>query len=82
MTIKEVIKELRKQAKFVGENSQVVLSSDSEGNSYSTLDVRSFWPCYEEETREVIGLVIIPFEEGFQEAEEAIKTGEQTYGKK
>lgn len=88
MTVSELIKELQKIKKYCGGDIKIVLSSDSEGNSYSTLDksyslVRDMedsiiclykGPQIKEKLMEqkVIGVCLFPFEEGYESAENAV----------
>ena len=98
MKIKDMIAKLETWEELYG-NIEVVMSTDPEGNSYSTIDNRwSFAAVRDGEddfiarmiaerklnsmTKEekefnnkakIIGLCLIPFEEGYDSAEEAVK---------
>lgn len=46
MKLKQFIKELQEMQQYIGKDVEVVLSSDSEGNSYSTIDSQSLLYIY------------------------------------
>lgn len=67
MTIKELIKELKDVQKRVG-NVPVVLSSDEEGNSYSTLNKGSVSYAVDFNNKNrVVGVILYPWTEGFDD---------------
>jgi len=73
MTLDKLIKILQEIKKEVG-NVPVVLSSDSEGNSWGTLKApTSFCLVRNLEGDKVQGLGIYPFAEGFYDEFEALK---------
>lgn len=72
MTVNDLIKILKKYQKENG-NAPVVLSSDTEGNSYGTTDRQtSHMPVCDSKDK-LIGVCLFPFEEGFYEPEEAVE---------
>lgn len=74
MTVKELIEELRGYGSVYGFNKPVVMSVDTEGNSFSTLQHKDcITPVENEETGAVYGVCIWPFAEGFYEATDACK---------
>lgn len=72
MLLNDLIKHLQLVQKDYG-NVPVVLSTDSEGNSFGTTDKQiSVCPVMNNKDK-VIGVAIFPFEEGYYEVEDAIK---------
>lgn len=73
MTLKELIAVLQTIKKDLG-NVPVVLASDSEGNSWGTLNAPSSFCCVRNiEGDNVLGLGIYPFADGFYDEFEALK---------
>ena len=80
MTLDQLIKHLEEYKKAYGGDKPVVLSTDPEGNSFSTLDPNpdiqhNYSLAYIPGDRkgEVKGICIWPYEEGFSTDEEACK---------
>lgn len=72
MTINELIKVLCEAKKQYG-NVPVILSADTEGNGFGTLDKQtSLCPVLDETETEVIGLCLFPFIEHCYDMQEAI----------
>jgi hypothetical protein len=74
MKIKDIIKKLEDYRDRYGENLEIVLSIDAEGNSYSTLNEKSFGLVIDDPERKeykAIGIVLYPWEEHFYTAEDA-----------
>lgn len=70
MTIKELITELNKISTEFGDDLKVIISTDEEGNSYSTIDRRSLSIVDKtagDDKLEAIGVVIYPWIEGFED---------------
>lgn len=73
MLLNDLIKHLQLVQKDLG-NVPVILSSDTEGNGYGTLKAPySFCATDNRDGTKVIGLCLFPFNEGYYEAEDAIK---------
>lgn len=76
MTLQELIKQLQQYKKDYGGDIPVVLSADTEGNYYSTMEGsegannRSICPIMNA-TDKVIGVCLWPFVEGFNKPEDA-----------
>lgn len=69
MTIKELITELNKISAEFGDGLKVIVSTDGEGNEYSTIDKRSLSIVDKtagDNKLEAIGVVIYPWIEGFK----------------
>lgn len=72
MTLDKLIKILQEIKKEVG-NVPVVLSSDSEGNSFGTLNAPlSFCKLQDDYSDKILGLGIYPYAEGFDDYIEAL----------
>lgn len=80
MKVKELVNELNRYMKVYGDDLDVVLSTDEEGNSYSTVEIGSLSLVLDnpEEGKhgKPIGVVIYPWEEGLYTPEDAITKGE------
>lgn len=73
MKISELIETLKHIEEEIG-NVPVVLSSDSEGNSWGTLQApHSFCLVRKSASNKVLGLGIYPFADGFRNEFEALK---------
>lgn len=73
MTLKELIAALQAIKKDIG-NVPVVLASDSEGNSWGTLNAQHSFCCVRNiEGDKVLGLGIYPFADGFYDGVEALQ---------
>jgi len=76
MTINQLIKQLEQYKKDYGGDTPVVLSADTEGNAYSTLEGsdgennRSICPIMNDNDK-VIGVCLWPWVEGFDQPEDA-----------
>ena len=76
MTINQLIKQLQQYKKDYGGDIPVVLSADTEGNAYSTMEGsdgvnnRSICPIMNS-TDKVIGVCLWPWVEGFDQPEDA-----------
>jgi hypothetical protein len=71
MKLGKLIKELQALKKEVGD-VQVVLSSDSEGNSWGTLHEKHSFCRLENENGMIVGLGIFPYADGFYDEYEAL----------
>lgn len=73
MKLNELIETLQEIKKEIG-NVPVVLSSDSEGNSFGTLNAPlSFCKLQDDDSGKILGLGIYPYAEGFYDYIEALK---------
>ena len=72
MKVQELIDELTQFGKRYGMGKKVVISVDTEGNSYSTLEHNDCLTIVDENKR-VLGCCLFPFAEGFANAVEACK---------
>lgn len=76
MKVKELVNELNRYMKKYGDDLDVVLSTDEEGNFYSTVEIGSLALVLDNPKEgkhgNPIGVVIYPWEEGFDSPEEAI----------
>lgn len=82
MKVKELVEKLNKYTEKYGEDLQVVISTDEEGNMYSTVEVGSLALVLDNPSMtsgKPIGVVIYPWEEGFYTAEEAIAGKKEEY---
>lgn len=74
MKVNDLVKTLQGYVDKYGEDLEVVVSSDEEGNSYSTITRGSVCECrtdiYDENAK-VCGVIIYPWVEGFETPEEA-----------
>lgn len=73
MKVKDLVKKLNEYVDKYGDHLEVVISTDGEGNSYSTVEIDSLTLVRKES--KPVGIVIYPWEEGFNSSEEAC-TGE------
>ena len=71
MTIKELIKELQQNEKAFGD-VPVVISTDEEGNSFSTLEKHQSISVNLDDKDVPNGIILYPFVEGFMDPTEAI----------
>ena len=65
MKISELVEKLQKFQKVVGD-VEVILSSDSEGNGYGSIDSEMSITIHEDEVLEKSAIVIFPFEESWE----------------
>lgn len=70
MIISDLIKQLQAVKQDCGD-VPVVLSSDSEGNSYGTTDTQSSLTYAVDNKGNVVGIVLYPFADGYENADEA-----------
>ena len=73
MKAKDLVKELNEYVDKYGDHLEVVISTDEEGNSYSTVEIGSLALVTGGPHLKPVGVVIYPFEEGYDSAEEAVK---------
>ena len=77
MTLAELITRLQKIKKELG-NVPVILSSDSEGNSFGTLEKQySFFRSVNLEGDKVLGLIIYPYVDGCCDEYEAFRASKE-----
>ena len=69
MKVKDLVKKLNEYVDRYGDHLEVVISTDEEGNSYSTVEIDSLALVRNES--KPVGIVIYPWEEGFNLPEEA-----------
>lgn len=69
MKVKDLVKKLNEYVDKYGDHLEVVISRDEEGNSYSTVEIDSLALVRNES--KPVGIVIYPWEEGFNLPEEA-----------
>ena len=69
MKVKDLVKKLNEYIDKYGDHLEVVISTDEEGNSYSTVEIDSLALVRNES--KPVGIVIYPWEEGFNLPEEA-----------
>ena len=69
MKVKDLVKKLNEYVDKYGDHLEVVISTDEEGNSYSTVEIDSLALVRNES--KPVGIVIYPWEEGFNLPEEA-----------
>ena len=71
MTVGQLIEELTQFGLRYGLNKPVVMSVDTEGNSYSTLEHNDCLSEVEDENGKIVGACIWPWNEGFDDYVEA-----------
>lgn len=74
MKVKELVYELNKIIAHYGNDLDMVLSCDEEGNSFSTLSDLSIGlvrKSSDDYNSDVVGVVLYPWEEGFRNPEDA-----------
>ena len=71
MKVKDLVKKLNEYTKKYGDHLEVVISTDEEGNSYSTVEIGSLALVTGGPHLKPVGIVIYPWEEGFELPEEA-----------
>ena len=82
MKVKELVEKLNKYTERYGDDLEIVISTDEEGNMYSTVEVGSLALVLDnptDTTGKPIGVVIYPWEEGFSTPEEAIAGEREEY---
>jgi len=75
MKVKELVKQLNGYMNKYGEDLDIVISTDEEGNFYSTVEVGSLALVLDHPdgvNPKPLGVVIYPWEEGFYTPEEAM----------
>ena len=75
MKVKEFVEKLNGYIDKYGDDLQIVISTDEEGNFYSTVEVGSLALVTGGPNKKPVAVVVYPWEEGFYTAEEAA-TGE------
>lgn len=74
MKVKELVKELNKYMAQYGDDLEIIVSHDEEGNCYGTIDKQSLSLVLDNPeggSNKPVGVVIYPWEEGIEYAEEA-----------
>lgn len=75
MKVKELVNKLNEFTSKYGDDLDIVISTDEEGNSYSTVEIGSLALVRDNPDHgalKTMGVVIYPWEEGFDSPEEAI----------